>query len=339
MAAVLTPSFPHNILHNSIDTPSFMRTERNTPPRPSLPSISSLIKDVDEQSEKCMSPASHARGASTDFSLAPARSPSSDYHRRTSGGSYGQQPTTPDTVSFAGSPRNHLPPTPPLPGTSSFDFPPRPSNSRDSPMTNGSHPNGYFAGSPSSTNPESYATRKSSYPPLPESNQWSAPASPNSSRRPSDDRPVITQEPTRAAQSSYPDPPESNSTYSGLSQQRPLPANFPPPIPSPSSQANVPIDPQMSSTPYQHHHHYPVSNGSPYMQTTDRYQCPTCSKAFSRPSSLKIHSYSHTGEKPFRCKFDGCGKEFSVRSNMKRHEKGCHGIETSSAGGSSPKAN
>lgn len=318
MAAVLTPSFPHNILHNAIDTPSFMRTERNTPPRPSLPSISSLIKDVDEQSEK-----------------SPARSPSSDYHRRTSAGSYGPQPATPESLTFAGSPRNKLPPTPPLPGASSFDFPPRPSNSRDSPMTNG-----YFAGgSPSSTNPESYANRKSSYPPLPESNHWSAPASPSSSRRPSDERSVITHEPAKVSQSSYPDPSESNSTYSGLSQQRPLPANFPPPIPSPSSQPSLPIDPQMSSAPYQHHHHYPVSSGSPYMQTTDRYQCPTCSKAFSRPSSLKIHSYSHTGEKPFRCKFDGCGKEFSVRSNMKRHEKGCHGIETSSAGGSSPKAN
>lgn len=56
----------------------------------------------------------------------------------------------------------------------------------------------------------------------------------------------------------------------------------------------------------------------------DRYQCPTCSKAFSRPSSLRIHSHSHTGEKPFICPRMGCGKAFSVRSNMKRHERGCH---------------
>lgn len=252
-----------------------------------------------------------------------------------SGGSYA--PATPDTLSLAGSPRNNLLPTPPLPGTSSFDFPPRPLNDRNSPMTNGNHQNGYFAGSPSSTNPEAYANRKSSYPPLPDSSHWSTPASPNSSRRPSDERSATTHEQHRL-QSSYPDPSESQSPHSGLSQQRPLPANFPPTIPSPSTQTSLPIDPQMSTTPYQHHHHYPVSTGSPYMQTTDRYQCPTCSKAFSRPSSLKIHSYSHTGEKPFRCKFEGCGKEFSVRSNMKRHEKGCHGIETSSAGGNSPKA-
>lgn len=267
---------------------------------------------------------------------APARSPSSEQHRRTSAGSYGSG--TLDSLSLAGSPRNNLPPTPPLPGTSSFDFPHRPSDDRKSPMTNTSVPNNYFVGSPSSTDPEAYATRKSSYPPLPESNHWSTPGSPSSSRRPSDEISANIQGAHRNSQSSCPDPAENQSSYSGLSQQRPLPANFPPTVPSPSIQTNVPIDPQMSTTPYQHHHHYPSSSGSPYMQSTDRYQCPTCSKAFSRPSSLKIHSYSHTGEKPFRCKFEGCGKEFSVRSNMKRHEKGCHGVETSSTGGNSPKA-
>ncbi len=54
MAAVLTPkllSFPHNILHDSIGSPSYLRMERNTPPRPSLPSISSLIEDVDKHAE------------------------------------------------------------------------------------------------------------------------------------------------------------------------------------------------------------------------------------------------------------------------------------------------
>jgi uncharacterized Zn-finger protein len=59
--------------------------------------------------------------------------------------------------------------------------------------------------------------------------------------------------------------------------------------------------------------------------TQERYICTTCNKAFSRPSSLRIHNYSHTGEKPFRCSVAECGKAFSVRSNMKRHERGCHG--------------
>ncbi|KAI5294604.1 hypothetical protein KEM52_003628 [Ascosphaera acerosa] len=61
-----------------------------------------------------------------------------------------------------------------------------------------------------------------------------------------------------------------------------------------------------------------------YPQNHERYVCRTCNKAFSRPSSLRIHSHSHTGEKPYRCPHSGCGKAFSVRSNMKRHERGCH---------------
>ncbi|KAI8997552.1 hypothetical protein BDB01DRAFT_43966 [Pilobolus umbonatus] len=50
-----------------------------------------------------------------------------------------------------------------------------------------------------------------------------------------------------------------------------------------------------------------------------RYHCHHCDKSFSRPSSLRIHIYSHTGEKPFKCQFADCGKSFSVHSNMRRH--------------------
>ncbi|KAI8973664.1 hypothetical protein BDF20DRAFT_790330, partial [Mycotypha africana] len=52
---------------------------------------------------------------------------------------------------------------------------------------------------------------------------------------------------------------------------------------------------------------------------TGKYSCPYCQKAFNRPSSLKIHTYSHTGEKPFVCHEEGCGRQFSVQSNMRRH--------------------
>ncbi|EGC49893.1 C2H2 finger domain-containing protein [Histoplasma capsulatum var. duboisii H88] len=75
---------------------------------------------------------------------------------------------------------------------------------------------------------------------------------------------------------------------------------------------------------WQHHHYFPPSNTAPYPQNHDRYICRICHKAFSRPSSLRIHSHSHTGEKPFKCPHVNCGKSFSVRSNMKRHERGCH---------------
>ncbi|KAJ5263305.1 hypothetical protein N7478_010910 [Penicillium angulare] len=82
---------------------------------------------------------------------------------------------------------------------------------------------------------------------------------------------------------------------------------------------------------WQHHHYFPPSSGTPFQPTHDRYICRTCHKAFSRPSSLRIHSHSHTGEKPFRCTVPGCGKAFSVRSNMKRHERGCHSARVGSA--------
>lgn len=90
----------------------------------------------------------------------------------------------------------------------------------------------------------------------------------------------------------------------------------------------APTHPQQVISPitptWQHHHYFPPSSSTPYQQNQDRYICRTCHKAFSRPSSLRIHSHSHTGEKPFRCTHAGCGKAFSVRSNMKRHERGCH---------------
>ncbi|KAI9360103.1 hypothetical protein BD770DRAFT_341865 [Pilaira anomala] len=61
------------------------------------------------------------------------------------------------------------------------------------------------------------------------------------------------------------------------------------------------------------HHENPSSD------TSGRYICPYCQKKFSRPSSLRIHTYSHTGEKPFVCTEPGCGRHFSVQSNMRRH--------------------
>lgn len=50
-----------------------------------------------------------------------------------------------------------------------------------------------------------------------------------------------------------------------------------------------------------------------------RYSCEVCDKRFQRPSSLRNHMTSHTGERPHECPFPGCHKRFSTKSNMKRH--------------------
>jgi hypothetical protein len=78
-----------------------------------------------------------------------------------------------------------------------------------------------------------------------------------------------------------------------------------------------------------------------------RHQCPYCGKRFSRPSGLKIHLTTHTGDKrelcmqsagvPFClihvfffpayvCPEQGCGRSFSVRSNMRRHVRIVHQV-------------
>ena len=68
-----------------------------------------------------------------------------------------------------------------------------------------------------------------------------------------------------------------------------------------------------------------------------KHKCKVCDKRFTRPSSLQTHMYSHTGEKrkritlyrfalaninsAFACDVPGCGRNFSVVSNLRRHRK------------------
>ncbi|PYH91936.1 hypothetical protein BO71DRAFT_401016 [Aspergillus ellipticus CBS 707.79] len=119
-----------------------------------------------------------------------------------------------------------------------------------------------------------------------------------------------------ASSAMYYQRPTSATTYQPTGNVTPTAAT----VPAPAHQQMIsPVTPA-----WQHHHYFPPSSTTPYQQNHDRYICRTCHKAFSRPSSLRIHSHSHTGEKPFRCTHAGCGKAFSVRSNMKRHERGCH---------------
>ncbi|KAI8086098.1 uncharacterized protein BX664DRAFT_243659, partial [Halteromyces radiatus] len=52
-----------------------------------------------------------------------------------------------------------------------------------------------------------------------------------------------------------------------------------------------------------------------------RHCCSICHRRFNRPSALQTHIYTHTGEKPFKCNVIGCGRRFSVVSNLRRHSR------------------
>merc|ERR1712000_787314 len=66
--------------------------------------------------------------------------------------------------------------------------------------------------------------------------------------------------------------------------------------------------------------------------TQKKHKCKVCDKRFTRPSSLQTHMYSHTGEKPFACDVEGCGRHFSVVSNLRRHKKVHRGEAQSEVG-------
>lgn len=49
------------------------------------------------------------------------------------------------------------------------------------------------------------------------------------------------------------------------------------------------------------------------------FMCSECGKIFLLKSQLILHSYQHSGEKPFSCSFQACSKRFRVQSQIYEH--------------------
>ncbi|KAL1965177.1 hypothetical protein VTN77DRAFT_5931 [Rasamsonia byssochlamydoides] len=209
-------------------------------------------------------------------------------------------------------PRMFLPPTPPL--------------HPDSRFKEGSHSPSASSSSSSSSSRSLSTSSSSSTDSMKPSQPPQLPPISTSLPTPPSDRASISQE-SRIPSAPYASPAPSMGSFTSPVEPPARVHSYQPQSGAPAAAMPPSSHGPMISpvTPaWQHHHYFPPSSSAPYPQNHDRYVCRTCHKAFSRPSSLRIHSHSHTGEKPFRCTHVGCGKAFSVRSNMKRHERGCH---------------
>lgn len=51
------------------------------------------------------------------------------------------------------------------------------------------------------------------------------------------------------------------------------------------------------------------------------YPCEVCQKNFASKQNLKEHSFIHTGEKPFACPVEKCGRRFRQASQLSFHKK------------------
>ncbi|XP_050094452.1 uncharacterized protein LOC126577084 [Anopheles aquasalis] len=54
------------------------------------------------------------------------------------------------------------------------------------------------------------------------------------------------------------------------------------------------------------------------------YACEDCDRQFRTKEAFVLHRRTHTGERPFHCRFEGCNRTFSHATDRRRHERSAH---------------